>query len=60
MDTIGLKIKTQNKIPECIKVLRKYTEKSMGEIKEAISNDDFVFESSYIDEYGIKKAVDIY
>ncbi len=60
MDTIGLKIKSKNQIPACIKILRKYIELSIGEVKDAISNGDFVFECSYIDEDGINKILNIY
>lgn len=60
MDNIGLKIKKQGQLAACVKVLRGYTEKSMGEIKTAIENNDFVYECRFVDENGIKKLISIY
>ena len=60
MDNIGIKIKTQGQLAACVKVLKGYTEKSMGEIKTAIENNDFVYECRFVDGNGIKKLISIY
>ena len=60
MDTIGLKVKTNTQLAVCIKVLRRYTKLSMGEIKEKINNGDYVYECSYIDSEGINEINKIY
>ena len=60
MDTIGIKIKTKNQIPCCIKILRKFTELSVIEIKDKINNNDFVYECDYVDGDGIQKVISLY
>ncbi|SDB40108.1 hypothetical protein SAMN02910298_01959 [Pseudobutyrivibrio sp. YE44] len=59
MDMIGIKVKTKDQITSCIKVLRSYTELSMGEIKQLISSDDYVYECRFVDGKGIKKIISI-
>ena len=47
MDTIGIKVISQNEINRCIKVLRKYCRLSIGEIKEAIISNNYVVECKF-------------
>ena len=60
MDTIGIKIKTKEQVAVIIKVLRKYTELSMGEIKDKISTGKYVYECRFVDGEGITVIKSIY
>ena len=53
MDNVGLKIITKNEIAKCIKIVREYTNLSIGEIKEKIEKNDYVLEGSYVKEEDI-------
>ncbi|MBD7910552.1 hypothetical protein [Clostridium cibarium] len=60
MDNIGIKIKSNDKIAKCISSIRKYTNLSIGEIKDKITNNEYVMVCGYTDEDGIKKIVKAY
>ncbi len=60
MDLIGIKIKDKDKAVDCIKILRKFSEMSVGEIKEKIQSGDFVFECSYTDSDGLAQVISLY
>lgn len=59
MDTVGIKVISQNEINRCIKILRKYCRLSIGEIKEAIISNNYVVECSYVKE-GIFNIIKLY
>lgn len=60
MDNVGIKIKSSNKIAKCISSIRKYTNLSIGDIKEKIINNEYVMVCGYTDEDGIKNIVKAY
>ncbi|EJO5349381.1 hypothetical protein NRP93_003557 [Clostridium botulinum] len=60
MDKIGIKIKSNDKITKCISSVRKYTNLSIGEIKDKIINSEYVMVCGYTDEDGIKNIVKAY
>ncbi|WP_243095965.1 hypothetical protein, partial [Roseburia intestinalis] len=60
MDTVGIKVISQNEINRCIKILRKYCKLSIGEIKEAIISNNYVVECSYVKEEGIVNIIKLY
>ena len=60
MDTVGIKVISQNEINRCIKILRKYCRLSIGEIKEAIISNNYVVECSYVKEEGIVNIIKLY
>lgn len=60
MDKVGIKIKSSDKITKCISSIRKYTNLSIGEIKEKIINNEYVMVCGYTDEDGIKSIVKAY
>lgn len=51
---------SQNEITCCVKILRKYCKLSIGEIKEAITSDNYVVECSYVKEKGIVNIIKLY
>ena len=59
-DYIFLKIVAYDSIAKCISILRKYTSASMGEIKEAIESNDFVYSSEHISHPGVKRLAKCY
>ena len=60
MDTVGIKVISENEINRCIKILRKYCRLSIGEIKEAIISNNYVVECSYVKEEGIVNIIKLY
>ena len=60
MDTVGIKVISRNEINRCIKILRKYCKLSIGEIKEAIISNNYVFECSYVKEDEIVNIIKLY
>ena len=60
MDTVGIKVLSQNEMNRCIKILRKYCTLSIGEIKEAIIGGSYVLECSYVEEQEIANIVKVY
>lgn len=60
MDNVGVKIKSNDKITKCISIIRKYTNLSIGDIKDRIINNDYVMVCGYTDEDGIKNIVKAY
>lgn len=60
MDTVGIKVISQNEINQCIKILRKYCRLSIGEIKEAIISKNYVIECSYVKEEEIINIINVY
>ena len=60
MDNVGIKIKSNDKITKCISIIRKYTNLSIGDIKDRIINNDYVMVCGYTDEDGIKNIVKAY
>lgn len=60
MDNVGIKIKSNDKITKCISSIRKYTNLSIGEIKDKIINNEYVMICGYTDEDGIKNIVKAY
>lgn len=60
MDEIGIKIKSNDKITQCISNIRKYTNLPIGEIKYKIINNEYVMICGYTDEEGIKNIVKAY
>jgi len=60
MDTVGIKVTSQNEISRCIKILRKYCGLSIGEIKEAITANKYVVECSFLKEDEIEKMIKLY
>lgn len=60
MDTVGIKIKSNDKITKCISSIRKYINLSIGEIKDKIINNEYVMICGYTDEDGIKNIVKAY
>lgn len=60
MDKIGIKVKNNDKITKCISIIRKYTNLSIGEIKDKIINNEYVMEYGYTDEDGIKDILKVY
>ncbi len=59
-DTIGLKIAKYNSIGDAIKILRKHTALSIGELSSRISNNKYVLEFDYIDHEGVKTIISCY
>lgn len=60
MDNVGIKIKSNDKITKCISSIRKYTNLSIGEIKDKIINNEYVMVWGYTDEDRIKNIVKAY
>lgn len=60
MDSVGIKIKGNDKIAKCISIIRKYTNLSIGDIKDKIINNEYVMVYGYTDEDGIKNIVKAY
>lgn len=60
MNSIGLKIVDKNNIPQCIKIIRKHCDLSIGEIKDTITNNKYVLECDYVDEVQIKLLIALY
>lgn len=60
MDKVGIKIKNSDKITKCISGIRKYTNLSIGDIKERIVSNDYVMLCGYTDEEGIKNIIKAY
>ena len=60
MDNVGIKIKSNDKIAKCISIIRKYTNLSIGDIKDKIINNEYVMVCGYTDEDGIKNIVKAY
>lgn len=53
MDSVGIKIVNKNEIAKCVKIIREYSNLSIGEIKERIINNNYILEGSYVDEEDI-------
>lgn len=53
MDSVGIKIVSKNEVAKCIKIVREYSNLSIGEIKERIIRSDYILEGSYVDEEDI-------
>lgn len=60
MDKIGIKVIGNSKIAKCISSIRKYTNLSIGEVKDKIINNDYVIVCGYTDEDGIKNILKAY
>jgi len=60
INLVGIKIIDSHEIPKCIKIVRKYCDLSISEIKDAITNDNYVFVCDYIDEAQIKLIIALY
>ena len=60
MDTIGIKVISKNEINRCIKILRRYYKLSIGEIKDAIINNKYVVECSYVKEEEIVNIIKLF
>lgn len=60
MDKVGIKITSFNEIPKCIKIIRKYCNLSITEIRDAILNSKYVMEGSYINEDDILLIIKLY
>ena len=56
-DTVGLKVKGYKSLANCISIIRKYRSGSMGEIKTAVQNDEYVLLFDYDDSDGVKKII---
>ena len=53
MDSVGIKIVDKNEIAKCVKIIREYSNLSIGEIKERIISNDYILEGRYVDEEDI-------
>lgn len=60
MDKISIKIIKDAKITEYIKIIRKYYNISVGELKSKIDNNLYLMNVGYTDEEGIKNIVNLY
>lgn len=59
-DTIGLKLITQDATAKAIKIIRKYNNIGIGDIKQKIINGEYVLLYSYTDRFGLKKIIRCY
>ena len=59
MATVGIKLSDNNFSASCAKVIRKYKNISISEVKDAVVNNDYLFSCDYIDEEGIKIVLKI-
>lgn len=60
MGIIGLKLSECKFSAACAKVLRKYRDISISEIKNIIMNNDYLMYCDYIDAAGIKVILELY
>ena len=60
MYIIGIKLLNGNFSAACAKILRKYRDISISEIKKLVLNNDYLFTCSYIDPEGINIILQIY
>lgn len=47
MDIVGIKIISDNDMTKCIKIVRKYSGRSVNEIRDSIINNRYVVEGNY-------------
>lgn len=59
-ENIGIKIKDKDKMAICVKIIRKYTNEPISDIKGKIENDEYVLEGNYLEEDDIIKILKIY
>lgn len=60
MDNIGIKITEYNSLPNCISILRKYRNDSIGDIKKDVESNSFVFACEYTDDEGLIQLINCY
>lgn len=60
MDTIGIKVICSNRINNCIRILRKYCDISIAEIKEAIISNNYIIKCGYVKEDEIINIIKLY
>lgn len=60
MSKIGIKIVSSNEIAKCVKIIRKYCDSPISQIKSSISNNKYIVEGSYINEEDILLVLKIY
>lgn len=60
MDKVGIKVLLNNDMAKCIKIIRKYCELSIGQIKDIISKNEYIIEGYYVDEKDISCIIKLY
>ena len=54
---IGIKIVQYNSLSKCIRIVRKYRDASMGDIKSEIESNDFVYTCDFTDTLGLNNLI---
>lgn len=54
MSSIGIKIVNSRELAKCLKIVRKYCDFSIGEIKEHIANNEYILQGNYVDEEDVE------